>query len=52
MYENALQALLALSLAIFTHPREQNALGWSVQELEALLAGVRREFRDTKIHAY
>jgi len=50
--ENALQALSALSLAIFTRPKEQNGLGWSVEELEVLLAEVRREFKDASIHAY
>jgi len=44
--------LSALSLAIFTRPKEQNGLGWSVEELEALLAEVRREFKDASIHAY
>ncbi|KAK0625790.1 S-adenosyl-L-methionine-dependent methyltransferase [Immersiella caudata] len=50
--ENALQALSALSLAIFTRPKSQNGLGWTVKELEWLLAEVRKEFRDLSIHGY
>jgi len=42
-----LQALQALSLMLFT-----NVLGWSVPEVEVLLAGVRKDLRNKQIHAY
>lgn len=32
-YENGVQALEPLSLAIFTRPKEAGGLGWSVEEL-------------------
>lgn len=50
--ENALEGLGAVSLASFTRPTEENGLGWSREEVEVLLASVRRELRDTSIHAY
>ncbi|PKS05133.1 hypothetical protein jhhlp_008500 [Lomentospora prolificans] len=50
--ENILNALGALSLAIFTRPKAEGGLGWSIAELELLLAGVRKDLRDTSIHAY
>ncbi|PVH79468.1 S-adenosyl-L-methionine-dependent methyltransferase [Cadophora sp. DSE1049] len=45
--ENMLSSLEAVSLAIFTR-----GLGWSKEELDVLLAKVRNEMKDTKIHAY
>ncbi|KAG4422844.1 hypothetical protein IFR04_004066 [Cadophora malorum] len=45
--ENMLSSLEAISLAIFTR-----GLGWSKAELDVLLAKVRGEMKDTKIHAY
>ncbi|KAH8168458.1 methyltransferase domain-containing protein [Sarocladium implicatum] len=50
--ENAIAALQALSLAIFTRPEEQGGLGWKMEELEALLEEVKRDFKDKSIHAY
>lgn len=47
-----MQALSALSLAIFTRPKAENGLGWSVEELDALLVEVKKEFKDKTIHAY
>ena len=51
-YENALDGIAAASLAVFTRPTQENGLGWSGEELEVLLAGVRRDLRDTRIHSY
>jgi hypothetical protein len=45
--ENSIGGVGGLSVALFTR-----VLGWSVEELETFLVGVRREMRDTKIHAY
>lgn len=45
-------ALSALSLALFTRPKEEGGLGWTAEELEVLLAGVRKDMRDTRIHGY
>ena len=36
-----------LSMAIFTH-----ILGWTKEETDVFLATVRRDMKDTKIHAY
>jgi len=44
---NALNGLQAFSLALFT-----KVLGWSVVEIEVLLAGVRKDLRDKKKHGY
>lgn len=50
--ENCLSGLAAFSLAVFTRPRSENGLGWSNEELEVLLAGVRKDLKNTAIHAY
>jgi hypothetical protein len=44
---NTLAALQALSLMLFT-----KVLNWSVVEVEALLAGVRKDLKDKGIHGY
>ncbi|KAJ3456392.1 hypothetical protein MRS44_016415 [Fusarium solani] len=51
-YENGVQALEPLSLAIFTRPKEAGGLGWSIEELQLLLAGVRKDFKNLGIHMY
>lgn len=50
--ENAIAALHALSLAIFTRPEAQGGLGWTKEELEVLLEGVKSDFKNKSIHAY
>ncbi|MBE3049095.1 hypothetical protein IMZ48_42660 [Candidatus Bathyarchaeota archaeon] len=45
-------ALSAASLAIFTRPKEEGGLGWTRSEVEVLLAGVRKDVKNTNIHAY
>lgn len=50
--ENVIRALAAVSLAVFTWPKSENSLGWSRTEVEVLLAGVRKDMRNTNIHAY
>ncbi|ATZ53773.1 hypothetical protein BCIN_09g05490 [Botrytis cinerea B05.10] len=45
--ENLTSGLMGLSVAIFTR-----LLGWNVEELELFLVDVRREMKDTSIHAY
>lgn len=47
-----LEALYGVSVAIFTRPKEENGLGWSMEELQVLLAGVRKDLANTDIHAY
>ncbi|KAE8367100.1 putative methyltransferase [Aspergillus caelatus] len=44
---NMLEALDAYSLALFTR-----FLGWSVDQIQMLLVGVRRELLDRKLHIY
>ena len=39
--------LYGLSVALFTR-----ALGWSAEELEVFLVGVRKDLRNRQIHAY
>ena len=41
-----------MSYALFTRPKTEGGLGWTREEVEVLLAGVRRDMRDTSIHAY
>ncbi|KAM0328733.1 hypothetical protein ACHAQA_005146 [Verticillium albo-atrum] len=45
--ENITSGLHGLSAAVYTR-----VLGWTNEELEILLAKVRRELKDTSIHAY
>lgn len=52
MLENASAGVASMSLAALTRPQEENGLGWSREEAEVLNAGVRRELKDTSIHAY
>jgi len=51
-HENVMQALAGLSLAIFTRPVGEGGLGWTAEELEVLLVGVRKDFKNLSIHAY
>lgn len=41
-----------MSLALFTRPESDNGLGWTREEVEVFLVGVRRDLRDMRIHAY
>ncbi|CRK27683.1 hypothetical protein BN1723_014004 [Verticillium longisporum] len=45
--ENITSGLHGLSAAVYTR-----VLGWSPEEMEVLLAKVRRELKDTRIHSY
>jgi hypothetical protein len=45
--ENTLDALEAIAMAPLTR-----ALNWKVEEVQVLLAGARKDIRDTRIHAY
>lgn len=47
-----MSALYGGSVAIFTRPKEEKGLGWSMEELQVLLAGVRNDLRNPKVHAY
>lgn len=51
-HENALASLQSSSLAIYTRPKDQGGLGWSVEELDVLLAAVRKDLRNPAIHGY
>jgi hypothetical protein len=51
-YENTLEALAALSLAVFTRPLGAGGLGWSTDELEVMLAAVRKDLKNPNIHSY
>ena len=50
--DNYLTGIGAWTLAIFTRPKSENGLGWSREEVEVLLAGVRNDVMNTNIHAY
>ncbi len=51
-YENGSAALEALSLAVFTRPKNGGGLGWEVDDVKALLAAVREDLKNPRIHAY
>ncbi|KAL6408483.1 methyltransferase [Ilyonectria robusta] len=51
-HENGMLALEPLSLAIFTRPKSAGGLGWNVEELQLLLSGVRKDFKNLGIHSY
>ncbi|KAF5648993.1 methyltransferase [Fusarium sp. NRRL 52700] len=50
--QNTLDALAALSLAVFTRPDGQGGLGWSKEEVEVFLTGVRKDIKNVNIHSY
>ncbi|KAF4953755.1 hypothetical protein FGADI_5748 [Fusarium gaditjirri] len=50
--QNTLDALAALSLAVFTRPDGQGALGWSKEEVEVFLTDVRKDIKNVNIHSY
>jgi hypothetical protein len=50
--DNFLSGIGSWTLAIFTRPHSENGLGWSREEVEVLLSNVRKEVKDTNIHAY
>ncbi|KAF9769135.1 hypothetical protein IL306_013497 [Fusarium sp. DS 682] len=50
--QNTLDALAALSLAVFTRPDGQGGLGWSKAEVEVFLTAVRKDIKNTNIHSY
>ncbi|RKL32830.1 hypothetical protein BFJ72_g10330 [Fusarium proliferatum] len=50
--QNTLDALAALSLAVFTRPDGQGGLGWSKEEVEIFLADVRKDIKNVNIHSY
>ncbi|KAL4726553.1 hypothetical protein ACLX1H_005440 [Fusarium chlamydosporum] len=50
--QNTLDALAALSLAVFTRPDSQGGLGWSKEEVEVFLTDVRKDIKNTNIHSY
>lgn len=45
--QNLLDGLNAMSMALFTR-----VLGWSTERIEVLLAEVRNDLKDRRIHAY
>lgn len=44
---NMMEAIAPYTYALFTR-----MLGWSRDEIEALLAGIRKELRNTSLHIY
>ncbi|KAG8362158.1 hypothetical protein FVEN_g79 [Fusarium venenatum] len=50
--QNTLDALAALSLAVFTRPNGQGGLGWKREEVEVFLTDVRKDIKNVKIHSY
>lgn len=50
--QNALDALEALSLAVFTRPEGRGGLGWSKEEVGAFLLDVRKDIKNVNIHSY
>ncbi|CAG7558981.1 unnamed protein product [Fusarium equiseti] len=50
--QNTLDALAALSLAVFTRPDGQGGLGWRKEEVEVFLTDVRKDIKNVNIHSY
>ena len=50
--ENFASGVGAVSLAVFTRPKSEGGLGWSLEETQVLLANVRNDLRNTKVHSY
>ncbi|KAF4339727.1 hypothetical protein FBEOM_6377 [Fusarium beomiforme] len=50
--QNTLDALAALSLAVFTRAEGQGGLGWSKEEVEVFLTDVRKDIKNVSIHSY
>ncbi|UPK91873.1 hypothetical protein LCI18_002808 [Fusarium solani-melongenae] len=50
--QNTMDALAAISLAVFTRPEGQGGLGWTSEELEVFLIEVRKDIKDHTIHSY
>ncbi|KAM5359177.1 hypothetical protein ACJZ2D_014675 [Fusarium nematophilum] len=50
--QNTMDALAAISLAVFTRPEGQGGLGWTSEELEVFLIEVRKDIKDYTIHSY
>ncbi|KAF5633004.1 methyltransferase [Fusarium sp. NRRL 25303] len=50
--QNTLDALAALSLAVFTRPDGRGGLGWSKEEVEVFLTDVRKDIKNVSIHSY
>ncbi|KAH6963207.1 methyltransferase [Fusarium avenaceum] len=50
--QNALDALEALSLAVFTRPEGRGGLGWSKGEVGTFLTDVRKDIKNVNIHSY
>ncbi|KAM0494936.1 hypothetical protein ACHAP8_008314 [Fusarium lateritium] len=50
--QNTLDALSALSLAVFTRPDGQGGLGWEREEVEVFLTDVRKDIKNVNIHSY
>jgi hypothetical protein len=46
-HENIVSGLQGISVALFTR-----VLGWSTEELEVLMAGVRKDLKNRKMHCY
>lgn len=46
-FENYHGGLESMSLAIFTR-----ILGWSPEELDIFLVGVRKDMKNSKVHSY
>ncbi|KAH7157982.1 S-adenosyl-L-methionine-dependent methyltransferase [Dactylonectria estremocensis] len=51
-HHNTMDALAAITLAVFTRPEGQGGLGWTNEEVEVFLIDVRKDIRDYTIHSY
>lgn len=47
MMVNYLESLEAMTFALFT-----SVFGWSIEEIQVFLAGVRKDVRRKDVHAY
>ncbi|KPM43218.1 hypothetical protein AK830_g3317 [Neonectria ditissima] len=51
-HQNTMDALAAITLAVFTRPEGQGGLGWTKEEMELFLVDVRKDINDRTIHSY
>ncbi|KAH7153363.1 S-adenosyl-L-methionine-dependent methyltransferase [Dactylonectria macrodidyma] len=51
-HHNTLDALAAITLAVFTRPEGQGGLGWTNEEVEVFLIDVRKDIKNYSIHSY
>ena len=50
--ESFLRGLQGFSLALLTRSKEKGGYGWSMEEMETFLVGVRKDIKDVRVYSY